>query len=232
MSPIFRIMNWQLTRDFLTALKKIAAEKLPANQDNLIAAVRQQADELYDTNKALILDQPGAGSILISALALAAYRELAAHLGSKREAWQTVQSALTRPQTAWIQKVMRLALRLSRDPLALMANISQKKQLQAYGKGFVFSTHTDNMQTHFATHVHRCLYHEFFKANGAPELTLAFCAFDNIWGDLLQGSEYGVRFDRPTTIAAGEELCRFEFRRVVAGPITPVVPDIPVKEVQ
>jgi hypothetical protein len=52
------------------------------------------------------------------------------------------------------------------------------------------------------------------KANGAPELTLAFCTFDNLWGDLLKGDDYRVRFERPTTIAAGDDSCRFEFWRV------------------
>lgn len=218
MSLLFRFMDWQLSNSFLSALKQLTRELYAENGDTidskeLLSAIHAQAQVLYDANIDLIVDEPGSSTIRISALALAAYRQLIVCIGDRKQARQLVQAALLRPQKSQVQSLSRLMLRLSRNPLALMATISKKKQLDAYGKGFTFTTHSDNMKSYYVTYVHRCLYHEFFKANGAAELTLAFCAFDNLWGDLLQNGEYGVYFSRPTTIAAGDDMCRFEFSR-------------------
>jgi hypothetical protein len=232
MSLIFRFLDWQLERTFLGALKAVLAELEVSDSAVTLATVRIRAMALFDASRALILDKPGARSIRHCALALAAYRELNKITGDRTKAWQLVKQALLRPQKSRVQKLMLWTMNLCRDRLALFASISEKKQLSAYGKGFIFTKHSDNMQSYYATHVHRCLYHEFFKANGAPELTLAFCAFDNLWGDLLQDGRYGVRFTRPTTIAAGDEMCRFEFSRVPRQGINQQPYSQPISEAQ
>ena len=61
--------------------------------------------------------------------------------------------------------------------------------------------------------IERCLFNEFFRRNGAPEVIPILCALDNIWADELARPRYGVRFERPTTLARGDDACRFQFSK-------------------
>jgi hypothetical protein len=40
-----------------------------------------------------------------------------------------------------------------------------------------------------------------------------FCALDSVWIDELHQPRYGTRFARPTTLAKGDDACRFQFSR-------------------
>ena len=63
------------------------------------------------------------------------------------------------------------------------------------------------------TRINKCLFNDFFRQHGAPELTSIFCALDSMWIDELHQPKYGVRFERPTTLAGGDDACRFQFSR-------------------
>jgi hypothetical protein len=117
------------------------------------------------------------------------------------------------PQRKKITFSMRIMLRVNRDPMLMMVSISRKKQKSVYGKTFEFEEETNVAEGIFTNKVKKCLYHDFFRANGAPEMTPVFCAYDDTWGDMLANGEYGVQFERPTTLAAGDDMCRFQFRR-------------------
>ena len=68
------------------------------------------------------------------------------------------------------------------------------------------------------TNIHRCFYNDFFRANGAPEVTPIFCAMDYLWAEELEKPQYGVRFERPTTLARGDDMCRFQFTKITTRP--------------
>ena len=55
---------------------------------------------------------------------------------------------------------------------------------------------------------------EFFHRNGAPEVTATLCALDDIWAEELRKPGYGVHFERPTTLAKGDDACRFQFTKI------------------
>jgi hypothetical protein len=61
--------------------------------------------------------------------------------------------------------------------------------------------------------IQQCFFNDFFRANGAPEVTPIFCAMDYLWAEELEQPHYGVRFDRPTTLAQGDDMCRFQFTK-------------------
>lgn len=56
-------------------------------------------------------------------------------------------------------------------------------------------------------------FNDFFRANNANALTVVCCAMDYVWAEELAHPRYGVRFERPTTLAAGDDTCRFRFFR-------------------
>lgn len=67
--------------------------------------------------------------------------------------------------------------------------------------------------------IHRCLFHDLLVAHDAAELTSLFCALDSVWAEELAHPRYGVRFERPATIAHGAPACRFEFTAASKQPV-------------
>ena len=61
--------------------------------------------------------------------------------------------------------------------------------------------------------IERCFFNDFFRENRAPEVTSLYCALDKVWADVLEEQRYGVRFERPTTLANGDDACRFRFHK-------------------
>lgn len=207
------LTEWMVQKPYLKALTRELAATMPGQAGNFAADTRTLADDLFARSEALIVDAPGVQNIRLTSLVLASYRELLKRGVPRRNALMMIKAAFVEPSRKKIQRSGRLLFYFLRDPLKAFARISMKKQADAYGKGFTMSHDTDDMQTYFFTNVTRCLYHEFFKANDAPELTPIFCAYDDNWGDLLKTGEHGVRFERPSTLGEGGEACRFNFYR-------------------
>jgi hypothetical protein len=84
---------------------------------------------------------------------------------------------------------------------------------QLFGSGFTYVEAVHETDRSF-THVRRCLFNDFFRRHGAPELTSIFCTLDSVWIKELHQPKYRVRFERPTTLARGDDACRFQFSRV------------------
>ncbi|MBO0859096.1 MAG: L-2-amino-thiazoline-4-carboxylic acid hydrolase [Chloracidobacterium sp.] len=61
--------------------------------------------------------------------------------------------------------------------------------------------------------VRRCAYHKFFVDHGEPTLTPVLCVFDRVWMEIIDRSDRSIRMERPSTISAGEDSCRFRFIR-------------------
>lgn len=63
--------------------------------------------------------------------------------------------------------------------------------------------------------VTRCLYGDFFRRHDAPELTELYCAWDLNWASEVSPAKHGMRFERPSTLAAGKNSCDFVFVRTL-----------------
>ena len=83
---------------------------------------------------------------------------------------------------------------------------------QSFGEAFQYEQEVQTPEQSFVN-IRRCFFNDFFRANEAPELTPLFCFMDTLWADALHEGAYNVRFDRPTTLAAGDDMCRFQFTR-------------------
>ena len=75
--------------------------------------------------------------------------------------------------------------------------------------------YVEDVRTRHQVHVsiRRCLFNDYMRTNGAPELITVFCGSDMIWAEELQGPRYGVEFSRPTLLSFGDDACRFHFNR-------------------
>ena len=69
----------------------------------------------------------------------------------------------------------------------------------------------ENSDQSVAFNMHTCFYLEIFKEYGAPELTLVFCRLDDLIYEELSPH---VRWERTGTLARGDDVCDFRWRRV------------------
>ena len=217
MSMFNRLMTYQLRSGYYRMLRQEIENALPGLGAALMNEIDAQEKALFANSQRWLIDEPAQINVRLTCMALASYHVLRDRMNERRRPLMMIQTALIEPSRGKMKMMMPLMMRFVRDPLKLLAGISESKEISAYGKAFEFERETDNRQTYYFTHVRRCGYHDFFVAHGAPELTPIFCAYDDVWGDFFKTDKYGVRFDRPTTIGNGGEMCRFEFRRVKRG---------------
>jgi len=152
----------------------------------------------------------------LSWVVLAVYRALRPIIGeaTARSAIQSLLSRQFRRHThAYLEDRFGITQNAPGQAFARIAENYQPRGERLFGSGFVYVQAVQEAgRSH--THIRKCLFNDFFRAHGAPELTRVFCALDSIWVDELHQPRYGVRFERPTTLAAGGDACRFEFSRV------------------
>ena len=58
----------------------------------------------------------------------------------------------------------------------------------------------------------KCGFADFLLNNDGREVLYLLCATDYVWGDALE--KYGIRFERPTTLSEGADVCRFQLFRM------------------
>lgn len=187
-----------------------ATEGVSAEQ--LEAQLRGRREEVEAENRNLLRDVQSQVHLSVAALVLATYETLLEHT-SQNGAYELVERALTTPFYQSVWDSTRAALDQAKDPFALLRDIGQSLEQDYFGDGFTFEREADNGEV-FLQNVTRCFYHTFFVRNGRPELTPIFCKSDAAWIDGIDPEKHGVRFERPTTIGRGHDMCRFHFFRV------------------
>lgn len=153
--------------------------------------ILEQIAEVLSVYKVLLrrgLDAEGASDAIVSALSLwvnenaSAYAE--ARLGIRR----------TAPDAA-LEDVRR--------------NFKKRGE-ERFGEHFTYVLEgADNRRAHFA--ITRCLYNDVLRSLGYPEVIPVFCALDVIWTAEATNAPFPLTFDRPTTLARGDDRCRFYF---------------------
>ena len=104
----------------------------------------------------------------------------------------------------------------TRGPAEAFAMVSENFEARGqarFGAAFEYVSDVQDATRSF-TNIRRCGFNDFFRANRAPEVTRVFCALDIAWADEMERRRLGVRFERPTTLARGDDACRFQFTRV------------------
>lgn len=180
--------------------------------ENICNAVISEAEKVFTANLRRITDKPSQGHILMTSYVLASYRVLQQRIDDVESIKDIIEKAFCEPGRIWIQWAMRLSLLFAQDKMKMIVGQTDKSAA-SYGKSTVIENQGDGI-SFYSSNVKRCGYHEFFKANGTPELTRLFCAWDKNWAAEIKPDKHGIKFSRPTTIAAGDDMCRFEFRRL------------------
>jgi hypothetical protein len=202
----------QLVRGISDRLTSAELERWRAARES----IRSSASRLAEENIQLAEDPAGVRWIALSSLFLATYRSLRASLGDEPRALEVLREALTEPFREQITSYIQARFGISQDsPAEAFRRVSENFRSRGeatFGRGFRYADDARDEGRVFVN-VERCLFNEFFGRNGAPEVTPVLCAMDNVWADELSKPAYGVRFERPTTLARGDDACRFQFTK-------------------
>jgi hypothetical protein len=178
----------------------------------LLQDIRAQRTDIETQHASWVEDDTSRFHLRLVALVLASYRTLVTVL-PPNDTLALVRLALIEPGRPWVRRGTAAALDHAPDPLALMVEVSKEREASFYGSGFAFERERDDGQA-YLLNVHRCFYHNFFTANGIPELTSIFCDWDtNTWAEAIDPTRHGFGFECPSTLALGGDMCRFQFRR-------------------
>jgi hypothetical protein len=202
----------QFLRGVSERLTSTELERWQADQ----VSVRPDASRIAEENAGLAEDPAAARWIQLSSMLLATYRSLRSSLGDGKRALTVLREALTRPFEEQITSYIRARFGISQDaPQEAFHRVSENFKSRgevSFGRSFRYVDDVRDDRRAFVN-IERCLFNEFFRRNGAPEITPILCALDNVWADELGKPRYGIRFERPTTLAKGDDACRFQFTK-------------------
>lgn len=175
--------------------------------------------DLLARNRSRAIDVPTQLWLERSSTVLAVYLELRAVTESS-QALDIILKAITAPFAQQIASYLEGRFGISQTApheafVRIRENFKRRGE-ERFGKAFAYTQDVQDEQRSF-TNIERCFFNDYFRANGAPEVTSVFCALDRVWADALESGPYGVRFDRPTTLAQGADACRFQFSRRTQG---------------
>jgi len=175
--------------------------------------------EAIDQNQSAVGDdRRGRSHLAQAAFVLASYRSVLPWLGNNSHAAiEMIRQPLGDGASKLQELLIQWRLLFSRDVLETGAAALRSMEID-WGSSWEVDHVTERSaegQLQAATStVKRCFYADFFKRNGTPELTYLFCAWDRAYFDSIP-AKYNVRFDRPKTIADGDDVCLFKLRREV-----------------
>ncbi len=199
-----------LAAAILRTLTSRATNSAPASEE----IVRSEAQEIARQNTDLAIDEASRQWLAQCSLILAVYRQLLPLVGDSREAVDILRAALTDPFKTGLKDYMADRFGLSGDtPEKAFEHVAENFQTRGeerFGQAFTYVVDANSDARSF-TNITKCFFNDFFRKNNAPELTPIFCAMDMVWADEMNSGEYDVRFERPTTLAAGSDACRFQF---------------------
>jgi len=217
MEPPAPRIDEAFTTGFLASISsQLGAEDLArwrARESN----VRAEAQRLAAASTRLVCDAQSAGWVGVCSIVLASYRDLCNLHNDQWTGLTMVREALIKPFresiTPYIQRRFGITQEAPHEAFERISENFKSGGESRFGSAFNY-VQAEQDESRSFTHIERCLFHDFFRANSAPEMTPLLCALDNVWADELSHTKYGVRFERPTTLAEGQDACRFQFTRI------------------
>lgn len=161
-------------------------------------------------------DELSKRNLLFTSLLLAAYHELRDQLGDGSAAADLLRNTMMELFRPRIRDYNRQRFDVDPDRPGeafqrVAANFLERGK-NGFGAGFTYEQEVQTERQSFVN-VTRCLFLDFLRANGAPELTPVLCALDTVWADELNHGPYNISFARPTLMSRGDDKCRFQFTR-------------------
>lgn len=203
---------------FLKALSGWAARNLrsPGDVITLMNRISEKQPAFYAQKPEHLQDAASDSVIRIASYVAAGY----VALRERGCAAESSVDALTQALAQWTLQnkerytYLRLGISKSAPEQAfaeVKKNFKQRGE-ERFGSHFVYEQDVlDDSKCY--VNITRCLYNDYFRALGYPEATKVFCAMDILWAEEATQPMYRLHFERPTTLAQGQDKCRFQFSR-------------------
>jgi hypothetical protein len=161
-------------------------------------------------------DQPGAIYLKISCSLLAIHRTLQPRFENPQELLDALKSviddfAFPDGVEAFLRERFGVSPEVPGGAWDHIRSGFLEEGRERYGCGWTYEQGIKDERRYFVN-VRKCGFADFFLDNDAREVLYLLCATDYIWGDALE--EYGIRFERPTTLSEGSDACRFQFFKI------------------
>lgn len=201
--------------DLLAAARGAADPAQPLDWEQLAEGIGARVEELIETNRHVVRDAPSEQWLRTCCVVLATYQALDPYV-KRGQLLPVFLEAMAAPFRNGVSGYLESRFGVSDDaPHEAFSRISenfQKRGEERFGSTFRYAADIRDDRRNFVN-IERCFFNDFFRANRAPEVTSLFCALDKVWADTLDDHRFGVRFERPTTLANGDDACRFQFSK-------------------
>ncbi len=206
------------TRELSAAIER-SPPKTPIDAEALATAITQGFEAAVAANRDAVIDGPSEQHLQRCAAMIAGYRALSTQIDDEVWTLAVLRDALLTPRMATVREW--LGERMGVDPewpegayAATQANFKARGG-RVFGKAYTYEQEVKDETRNFVN-VTSCFFNDFFHRNETPQLTQLCCALDMLWADELNEGAYNVRFERPATMARGDDCCRFQFSRTGA----------------
>ena len=205
--------------DLLAASRPVTDPAQVIDWEQLAQRISARVEELIEANRHVVSDPPSQQWLRTCCVVLATYQALNPYV-KRGELLPVLLDAMATPFRNGISGYLESRFGVSDDaPHQAFSRISenfQKRGEERFGSTFRYATDVRDDRRNFVN-IERCFFNDFFRTNRAPEVTSLFCALDKVWAEALEDHRFGVRFERPTTLANGDDACRFQFSKRAIG---------------
>ncbi len=217
----FDLRSWlvrYVSARYLSALDERLKPLAREHRKRVRKGIEEQQRSIYEGNKGWVMDRASKSHLMLTSLVLASYRTLLPIVASRESAIDNIRFAFAARAKGSVRLGLYMFLRMGISPLSpgkafdQISKSFRRRGEQAMGGSFIYLQDVQDGERSFVN-IRRCFFNDFFRAQGAPELTGIFCSMDDLWAEELKKPKYGVRFERPTTLATGGDLCRFQFTK-------------------
>ena len=201
------LMGRVMPREFLDGVDEYLEHVAPERRDELMAAIKSRAEELYEANEDMATDAPAKGGLAICGVVLAAYETLLPVFDGDKA--RTI---------LYLQHVMATVLKRTyeitfsflserEDPLDKIEKACTKMKA-FYPAYFVWEFGRPEPGL-FEMKVKRCFFRDFFARHDATLVTTVMCAFDVNFMRAIDPAVSGLRAERTSLLSLGDDECRF-----------------------
>lgn len=187
----------------------------PDDWRRIADAAALRVDELVRVHGDMAADRPAEQWLHTCSTVLAAYQVLMPFVAGSRLValfLEAMASPFRQRTASYLESRFGIRDDAPQEAFARISENFQARGEQRFGRAFRYSADVRDESRNFVN-IERCFFNDFFRRNEARELTSIFCALDKVWAEELAKPRYGVQFERPTTLASGDDACRFQFSK-------------------
>ena len=178
-----------------------------------ISSIKRQYKKLYKGNVYRIKDVQSEYHVSWCAIVAAIYIE-SLKVSTKENALKRTRDIIFKnmnPES--VAGYIAAAMDKAKDKFRYIVKSSKQQEEKFFGTTFVFSRPCDTSAL-YHLRVHKCLYNDFFREMGFPELMIIACEWDIVsWTKGIDEKRHKVAFTRPATLGLDSKECEFIFKK-------------------